>query len=366
MSNQGIKIAYLLTIIVVVLSACQSVPATAIPEIPSTLDPVIVTPTSQPTNSVSASTPTAIDEAIPVPLANSLKLYTDKPVLPMGSSGSWDSGLMDPGAVVFHDDQFHMFYDAVPFFPTLIAVGYAVSSDGITWTRVVTEPVFTIANIPWQPQPTNFRANSVIIADETWVLYFSASDTYSGLTGLVGRATASSPTGPWTVDPEPVLKPGESGEWDAGDVGHVDVIRTNKGYVMYYSSKLGIGMATSPDGIEWIKYDNPATSEAAFAKSDPVLAVPAPYGEHDPNVAYADRGWQMVYRSNRGLEYTTSADGIHWDSAIGKPLISAVDLRKTIWYSAFIVQDETAYLYFEAGGHNTSTYLATWTETPSD
>ena len=335
MSNQLIRIAGYLLAAAMVLSACQSMPATATP-------------------------------LIPYPLERGFKLYTDEPVLPMGSSGSWDSGLMDPGAVVYYADRFHMFYDAVPSFPALIAVGYAASTDGITWTRAVTQPVFTITNIPWQPKPTNFRMNSVMVVDGTWVLYFSASNSYTELTGLVGRATASSPIGPWTVDPEPVLKPGENGEWDAGDVGHVDVIPSDKGYVMYYSSELGIGMATSPDGIKWTKYNDPATSEAAFAKSDPVIAVPAPVGQHDPNVVHTDHGWQMVYRSDRGLEYTTSADGIHWDSATEKPLISPVDLQKTIWYSAFIVQDETAYLYFEAGSRNTSTYLATWTETPSD
>ena len=30
----------------------------------------------------------------------------------------------------------------------------------------------------------------------------------------------------------------------------------------------------------------------------------------------------------------------------------------------FMIQGKTAYLYFEAGNRNTSTYLATWMETP--
>jgi hypothetical protein len=270
---------------------------------------------------------------------------------------------MDPGAVVFHDGRFHMFYDAVPSFPALIAVGYATSSDGLTWERAATEPVFTISNIPWQPQPTNFRMNSVLVDDGTWVLYFSVSDSYRDLIGVVGRATAPDPTGPWAVDPEPVLAPGKSGEWDAGNVGNVDVIRTDDGYSMYYAGAQGIGLATSPDGIVWTKYDDPAMSEAPFVDSDPVIALPAPVGEHDPNVVRTAQGWRMVYRSDRGLEYAASADGMHWTLFTEAPLVSGIkDLRTMIWYSAFVIHDRTAYLYFEAGNQNTSTYLATWEE----
>lgn len=365
MSTPFMKIAGCLLSAGIALSACQPIPAMLTPEIPNMPDPIIVTPTVQVNDEVVEATPTAVAEIIPSLLEHDFKLHVDEPVLPMGSSGSWDSGLMDPGAVVFHEGQFHMFYDAVRYFPGTIAVGYAVSSDGMAWTRVLTEPVFTIENIPWQPKPTNFRANSVMVVDDTWILYFSASDAFSLLSGLVGRATASSPNGPWIVEPEPVLRPGESGEWDAGDVGHVDVIHSDEGYVMYYSSDKGIGMATSPDGIQWTKYDDPATREAPFADSDPVISVAAPYGQLDPNVVHPDHGWQMVYRSDRGLEYATSADGINW-KLTEQPLISALDVKKTIWYSAFLVHDGTAYLYFEAGSSSTSTYLATWIENPID
>jgi hypothetical protein len=362
MSNRFIKSGGFFLTVMMLLMACQ--PAQT--EIPSTPDPTSVPPDSQ----SSTSTPVATATTIPVskfnPLEQDFKLYTDEPVVPMGAPGTWDSGLMDPGAVVFHENQFHMFYDALQYFPDEIAVGYAVSSDGIEWTRAVNDPVFILENVPWQPEPANFRANSVLVLDGTWVLYFSGSYSYDMVAGLVGRATASAPTGPWIVDPEPVLKPGETGEWDAGIIGHVDIILVEEGYIMYYSSDQGIGMATSTDGIHWTKYDDPTTLEAPFADSDPVIAIPAPYGQHDPNVVRTRNRWQMVYRSNRGLEYATSADGVHWSEALDKPLISSVDLQKTIWYSAFIIQNETAYLYFEAGGGKTSTYLATWTEAPLD
>jgi len=351
MLNRTLKTAVCLTAFVMISGACQS-----------TAEP-IATPTATATP---AATPTVFVESAPNPLEHDFKLYTDKPVVPMGEPPAWDSGLMDPGAVIFHDNKFHMFYDAVASYPARIEVGYAVSNDGITWTRVATQPVFTIVNIPWRPAPMNLRVNSAMVMDNTWVLYFSASDSYRDLIGIVGRATASSPTGPWTVDAEPVLKPGEEGEWDAGRVGNVEVIQTDKGFTMYYATKLGIGMATSPDGIQWTKYDDPATSEAPFADSDPVVDMPAPMGDLDPNVVYTGQDWQMVTRSEPGLVYGTSADGIHWTLADQKPIVSSTELQKVIWFSAFLIQDETAYLYFEAGDQNTSVYLATWKEAPPE
>ena len=70
------------------------------------------------------------------PLERGFKLYVEEPVLSMGPSGSWNSGLMDPGAVIFHDGQFHMFYDAVPSFPALIEVGSRNTSTYLaTWTE---------------------------------------------------------------------------------------------------------------------------------------------------------------------------------------------------------------------------------------
>lgn len=133
----------LLLLIVLVLTACQTKSATG----------------------TSTQVPTAESTLIPSPLERGFRFYADNPVLSLGPSGSWDSGLLDPGAVVFHNGKFHMFYNAIPYFPAQIAVGYAVSPDGIAWTRIDTQPVFAIDDIQWQPKPENIQATSVIVED---------------------------------------------------------------------------------------------------------------------------------------------------------------------------------------------------------
>ena len=310
----------------------------------------------------SAQVPTAEGTPIPSPSERNFKFYADNPVLSLGPSGRWDSGFLDPGAVVFYEDKFHMFYNAIPYFPAQIAAGYAVSPDGITWTRVDTQPVFTVEDVQWKSKLGNIRANSVIVEEGTWVLYFSATYSVASVTGMVGRATASSPTGPWNVDPEPVLRPGETGEWDAGSIGNVDVIHSDKGYIMYYAGAGSLGMATSPDGKRWTKYNDPLTTETALAMSDPVLEKTE---AEDPNVAQTSWGWAMVYLDRNGLNYATSLDGIHWTDASDNPILTLPE--KNIWYSSFVIHDNTAFLFFEVGTGSGATgksspYLATWDE----
>jgi hypothetical protein len=335
--------AFTLFILMMSVSACQANPA---------ID------TSLPT---ATSVPTSVPGPVPSPLERDFQLHIDEPVLSLGPSGSWDSGLMDPGGVVFHAGKFHMFYNALPYFPGEIAVGYAVSSDGMTWERVVTEPILTVDDVQWKAQIANIRVNSAVIQEDTWVLYFSASSRIGLLTGQVGRATGSSPIGPWKVDEEPVLSPGKPGEWDAEAIGHVDVLSTEDGYVMYYSAARGIGVATSPDGIHWTKHNDPDTAEPAFATSDPVLSEAS---AEDPNVLQTERGWVMVFLQLNKLGYATSPDGVNW-TELPEKIISLS--YQSLGYSSLVLHDGRALLYFEAGQATstpmtTSTYLATWTE----
>ncbi len=92
-------------------------------------------------------------------------------------------------------------------------------------------------------------------------------------------------------------------------VANPSVVRTDTGYAMYYNgvaslndSHGAIGMATSTDGIHWRKYNNPATTDPLYAKSDPVL-LPGASGAWDaqrmvdPNVVRTENGWVMVYLS---------------------------------------------------------------------
>jgi mannose-6-phosphate isomerase-like protein (cupin superfamily) len=190
--------------------------------------------------------------------------------------------------------------------------------------------------------------------------------------GVIGRATAPGPAGPWQADLEPVLLPGGEGTWDAAGLEWPSVQTTPDGLVMYYSGRptsLGhrmIGRATSQDGIVWEKYDDLSTMEALFAESDPVFAASEPWattGVDRARVQLTPEGWVMVYQSGalvkRGLAF--SPDGIRWVSHPNNPVLELEDFpfSGNMWDTNLLYHDGTFYYYTELGTMaGTDIYLA--------
>lgn len=259
------------------------------------------------------------------------------PVLVSGPPGAWDKGVVFLPKVVLHGGEFYMFYTGTPSTTPEMgppAIGVAKSTDGLTFAKFARNPLL-------EADGNGFDAYAVsegvpFLDGDTWVLLYNARATEGHGPGRsIGRATASDPKGPWTCDPEPVLTVGPKGAWDSGFVSPNCVVVTDEGYALYYSGgttfQSGIpkrlGMATSPDGITWTKYNDPATVEPPFAKSDPVLKL-GHKGSWDSLAAWegsvrrTQRGWEMFYEGigpvdtpiGRAVQigYATSVDGIHW------------------------------------------------------
>ena len=294
--------------------------------------------------------------------------YEGNPIISNGPPGSWDAGMAAIPRTVFHDSLFYLFYCGSPNIMTdPIAIGYATSTDGINFTKYENNPVF-------EGDGTGFDAFFVaepvlIIEDGTWVLYYNASSAPNpGPGNAIGRATASSPNGPWTRNENAVLKTGNAGEWDFGLITPNSVVSTDSGYVMYYSASSGleneykpgmIGMATSPDGISWTKYNDPATTDTLYADSDPVLPLGSA-GSWDSGFAWegyvqeTESGWEMYYSgvpsdfSTEQIGYATSPDGIEWAKYDGNPLLSPTETWAGLWVLAgsVILIDSVYYLYY--------------------
>jgi len=348
------------------VSACTA-PATPAPTLVPSAIPA--TPTILPTTTPQTTT-------TPVPF---FTVFGDKPIVPRGQPGAWDDRYTDPGAVIYHDGMFHMFRNGFRGFPAESQVGYVTSTDGYTWTKQGDEPVFMTMDVPYAR--IGMFASSVLVEDdETWVLYFYTWDS-SGFpsASVIGRATASAPTGPWVADDEPALQPGGQGEWDEKQVLAPHVLKTEAGYIMYYGGvdTVGvqqIGMATSSDGITWTKFNDPATTDKPFIESDPVFQP----GEkdswdagwvHQPRVFQTSNGWTMIYRgtssirsSTMKLGLATSKDGIHWERYSGNPVFQPRDIKgvRQFWFTNAVLKDDIYYLFVEGDiNQTTQIYLAT-------
>ena len=354
--------------ILLLLSACAA-PATSVP---------MVVPTAIPSTPTVAATSTPVATATPAPF---FTLYSDKPIVPKGQPGTWDDRFTDPGAVIYHDGMFHMFRNGFRDFPAESQVGYVTSPDGYTWTKQGDDPVLKTTDVPYAK--IAMYASSVLWEDGCWVLYFYTWDSISfPSSGVIGRATeciVSPAMAKWSPDPEPILTPGAAGEWDQKQVLAPHVLKTDSGYIMYYSGvgasgTQQIGMATSSDGVHWMKYNDPATTDQPYAESDPVFQ-PDDKGAwdgawvHQPRVFQTADGWAMIYRgtsdnrgSNMKLGLATSTDGIHWERFAGNPIFKPSDIKgaQQFWFTNSIFKDDVIYLFVEGDIHQTTQiYLAT-------
>lgn len=300
-------------------------------------------------------------------------LANEMPIVARGDTRSWDYTYTDPGAVVYHDGQFHMFRNGFNGWPSSVQIGYLVSDDGVNWTEPQDDPVIRTLDVDFAEIAA--LASSVLVEDDgTWVLYFYTWNTRRGQNGLsaIGRATAPEPLGPWTIDAEPVLTPSGEG-WDATSVTAPSVIKTEDGYVMYYSGydendTQRIGRATSADGIMWIK------DEA------PVLEAEAEWEgfAHQPHVVVTPDGWVMLYRTigsqaaapgGMRLNIATSEDGITWTRYAENPVFAAAEVQgaQVFWWSALAYNDGSYYLYVEitpaTSRGNTDIFVLTYTGT---
>lgn len=279
----------------------------------------------------------------------------------------WDNQYTDSGAVLYYDGQFHMFRNGFIGWPASVQIAYTTSADGIVWEKQGDEPVLYTDDVEYAGIAA--LASSALVEDDgTWVLYFYTWPRPGDSDGIggIGRATAPAPEGPWTPDEDLVLYPGDATEWDNNQLISPSVLKIDDNYVMYYHSPsldgtVHIGMATSEDGITWTKYNNPDTTDAPFANSDPVFSPNVENAEawdtehvNQPRVVQTEDGLVMLYRSwtgaqqNQSIGFATSEDGVHWTRMNEEPVYSSQDTRRrSIWFTGLAYADDTYYVYLE-------------------
>jgi len=243
--------------------------------------------------------------------------YTSNPVLNLGPSGSWDSASVYYPTVIYDGITYHMWYSGADGIN--VRIGYATSLDGIAWTKHQTNPVLDIGpSNTWDDDMIWFP--TIIQDGGVYKMWYGGKDS---TTYRIGYAT--SPDGiTWTKIPTiPVLDIGLPGSWEDFFAYEPAVIFDGTTYHMWYSGHNGlnarIGYATSPDGITWTK--NPA---------NPVLGLGLPGSWDDayvnsPSVFYDGATYHMWYSGhdifNARIGYATSLDGITWTKDPTNPVL---------------------------------------------
>jgi hypothetical protein len=346
------RIASLLIGLTLVLAACADAGAT-----PSSFSPV----------------PSAAATRHPYPDASGAVVGT-APVLHATSFAGYT--FFNPGAAVFHEGTYHLY--GLPFGQeTDSRAMHLTSTDAVTWTSVSDEPAWSDLGLglaPPGPIPT-----SVLVTDDgTWVMYgWGFRGDVNPAPTVAWRATAPGPDGPWTASPGVILEPAEGDAWDGQGIFGLSVMADDEGYRMIYtaSSKLFpnkgvIGMATSPDGITWTKFDRP-TATRELAESDPIIEAGL-CGDYDagsvgnPELVRDGSGYRVLYlgftigRGPTTVASATSPDGATWTCA-GAALTQGQLTDSDGILTVSVIRGDEGHAIVEsidAGGNSSSLWLA--------
>ncbi|MCX6929791.1 MAG: hypothetical protein NT154_42240 [Verrucomicrobia bacterium] len=154
-----------------------------------------------------------------------------------------------------------------------------------------------------------------------WIVSALAGEDTSTLSVQQARALAG--TNRWVIyTNNPVLRPGAPGDWDAGALGSMTVLKVGEVFHLYYEAwgvrgqdsadynSLQIGHATSRDGVHWTK--DPANPVLPKGKGNDWDRD----GTWDPFVLYEDGVFKMWYGGGMDAHcdwgYAVSTNGVRF------------------------------------------------------
>jgi photosystem II stability/assembly factor-like uncharacterized protein len=186
--------------------------------------------------------------------------YAGNPVFDVGPSASWDEGIASFSAVISDSGSYKMWYAGAGAsgFGGPIRIGYASSPNGITWTKLISNPVLGVGPSTWDAA---WVIDPSVVSDGvTYKMWYSGLDAFPFFNHTLRIGLATSTAGiSWTKSISNPVVDVEPSSWDKQTATAPSVIFDGSTYHMWYhGGKLGglemIGYATSPDGITWTKY----------------------------------------------------------------------------------------------------------------
>lgn len=197
----------------------------------------------------------------------------------------------------------------------ILSFGVGVVGAENTWVRNPSNPVLVPGPTAWDSWEVLIPR--IYYDGSTYQMWYSGWSQSSN--SQIGYATSSDGIS-WTKSTSnPVLSPGPSGAWDSRSVSSATVVNTGSAHMMWYqgtqrfsngTTTRGIGLATSVDGITWTKSTENPVMQATPGIDQSYLSYPWVL-----KVADEYKMWYTC-RSTSGSPvsvcFATSSDGIHW------------------------------------------------------
>lgn len=221
--------------------------------------------------------------------------YENNPILNVGDPGTWESNIAGITSVIYHDGIYKAWYAGIDD-KDIGRIGYATSSDGIVWDKYEDNPVLVPGN-QGEWDESNADHACVLLIDSTYKMWYMGEDESSA---RIGYATSTDGINWEKYIGNPVLDLGVAGTWDENEVMHPSVVYDGITYHMWYNGYgqdvQRTGYATSSDGVTWTKYSG-----------NPVLTVGNPVSWDDymlalMGVIYKDDEYKMWYTGGDGTD----------------------------------------------------------------
>jgi predicted GH43/DUF377 family glycosyl hydrolase len=252
----------------------------------------------------------------------------------------------------------------------------SVFGDGGQWAKYSGNPVLNPTPSGWD---SDFVTTPrVLYIGGTFRMWYVGG--HSGTTGIGYANSTDGVT--WKKYPTPVLSPGQAGAWDSAQVRLGSVVWNGTRFLMWYSGSSpvafpngAIGLATSLDGIKWTRYSlnpvlKPTAIDQEYMASPFVIWLNSSY-----NLWYAGRSASDPPASAiTRILFATSFDGVKWNkwpSAVFAPSTNSSAWDSGSVYSPSVIFDGTNFGMWYTGldqsllnpkiGFATSPDGATWT-----
>ena len=287
-----------------------------------------------------------------VPIIYNWMDYIQNPVLSK-SNQWWENLGVQQAKILYEDGHYKMWYNALSSGPYVVTC-YATSPDGIVWTKLGSNPVLSPTSGSWDATTT--QPGAILKDNGIYKLYYFGYDNQYD-SWHIGLATSSNGIN-WTKLQNPVLYAGVGWEYQ---IAVSSVLKVENTYYMYYlgrnSGQSKIGLATSSDGINWTRYPG-----------NPILQKDANWegsGVSYPSVIYENNIFKMVYMNVNGFTsafgMATSTDGINWTKSASNPFFTDQQTSNNwadvdIAYPNFIKVNNEYRIYYSGVGDNTIIY----------
>jgi predicted GH43/DUF377 family glycosyl hydrolase len=281
---------------------------------PSTRQPTSTSGAESSTGPSDTAPPDATPSIFALP-SGPLERFANGPMLPMGPPGAPDDEKTGPRVVLKEGGLYRLWYEAVPG-PNQSSVGYATSTDGVSWQK---QGIVITPSASWEGGPNGeVSPQSILVENGVYRLWYHS---YDGAKRRIGYAESSDGIS-WTKYANPVLGVGPPGAWDDQAVVEPRVFAVGDGYRMYYGGHhstgpdaWALGLATSPDGINWTR--NASGPVFGDDGGDPVLDA----GAGIIADASGWHMWFGLARM-QSLNYASSPDGVSWTPGPSNPVLT--------------------------------------------